>query len=178
MDLVVDIMAGKAFLGQEFLIWLWFVSEEQGGPLLLPGGSLVTAAVERHIVLESGEGETLDRITCSGLHSELLEARTGLLAGKKIEQARLHIIKDDKEFWVTLTGSTFEYRGVHLPKISGADQQDELAMAGQALDILGLYEELHHTIDGLFSMFLAKRLHPEIWGKIAFNINRWIKQAL
>ncbi len=36
MDLV-DLIAEKRFLGQEFLTWLWWKSEERGGSVSLPG---------------------------------------------------------------------------------------------------------------------------------------------
>ncbi len=36
MDLV-DLIEEKRFLGQEFLTWLWWKSEERGGVVALPG---------------------------------------------------------------------------------------------------------------------------------------------
>ena len=35
MDLL-DIIDEKRFVGQEFLTWLWFKSEERGGTIFLP----------------------------------------------------------------------------------------------------------------------------------------------
>jgi len=44
MDLV-DIIAEKYFLGQEFLTWLWYKSEERGGAIELPGIGDLTATL-------------------------------------------------------------------------------------------------------------------------------------
>ena len=41
MDLV-DLITEKRFLGQEFLTWLWYKSEERGGSVNLPGRGDVT----------------------------------------------------------------------------------------------------------------------------------------
>ena len=35
MDLV-DLITEKRFIGQEFLTWLWYKSDERGGTVLLP----------------------------------------------------------------------------------------------------------------------------------------------
>jgi hypothetical protein len=78
MDLV-DIISGKKFLGQEFLTWLWYKSEERGGAVMLPGIGDIQVVFEKHMLLESGAGESLEKLICKGLQTELQEARTGLL---------------------------------------------------------------------------------------------------
>ena len=115
MDLV-DIISEKKFIGQEFLTWLWWKSEERGGLVGLPGYGDITVVFEKHMLLEFGEGEYSEKLVCTGLQTELKEARTGLVMGKKLEQARLQIINSDYEWNVTLGAGLFEYRSVRLPK--------------------------------------------------------------
>ena len=88
MDLV-DLIVEKRFLGQEFLTWLWWKSEERGGSVAMPGEGDITVVFEKHMLLEYGEGESNEKCICSGLQTELQEARTGLKMGKKLEQARV-----------------------------------------------------------------------------------------
>ena len=37
----LDILREKAFLGREFLTWLWFKSEQTGGSIDVPGGKII-----------------------------------------------------------------------------------------------------------------------------------------
>ena len=115
MDLV-DIISEKKFLGQEFLTWLWYKSEERGGAILLTGAGDIQLVFEKHMLLESGEGESLERLTCNGLQTELQEARTGLFMGKKLERAHIYLAKGDYEWRFSLSATLFEFRNVSLPK--------------------------------------------------------------
>ena len=51
MDLV-DLIQEKKFLGQEFLAWLWYKSEERGGTVELPGIGDILVVFEKHMLLE------------------------------------------------------------------------------------------------------------------------------
>ncbi len=177
MDLV-DLIAEKRWLGQEFLTWLWYKSEERGGSIVIEGRGDITVAFEKHMLLESGEGESLEKIVCSGLQAELQEARTGLQMGKKLEQARISFGINDYEYAVTLSGSLLEYRNVKLPKtenteISGDDPEE---MEGMALERIFLMEELIKTIHQLFAMFLAVRI-GEGWHDELIKIRSWIEKS-
>lgn len=178
MDLV-DLMAEKGFLGQEFMTWLWYKSEERGGAIFLENsGTDVELIFEKHILLESGEGDSYEKLICQGLQAELHEARTGLAMGKKIEQARISLTRDDHQFFFSLKGSLFEFRSVKLPKtLTDSDESgDPEADAGRLLDRIGLYEIPMRTVDELFGMFLKKRVGGE-WPAELDKLRGWIKKA-
>jgi len=178
MDLI-DLMVEKRFLGQEFLTWLWYKSEERGGAVFLENsGTDVEIIFEKHILLESGEGESYEKLICQGLQAELQEARTGLAMGKKIEQARIMMTRDDHEFHFSLKGSLFEFRSVRLPKtLTNSDESgDAEATEGRLLDRIGLYEIPMRTVDELFGMFLKKRVGGE-WPAELEKLRNWIKKA-
>jgi recombination associated protein RdgC len=178
MDLV-DLMVEKRFLGQEFTTWLWYKSEERGGAVYLENtGTDIEVLFEKHILLESGEGESYEKLICQGLQAELQEARTGLAMGKKIEQARIMLTRDDHEFHFSLKGSLFEFRSVRLPKtLTDSDESgDPESTAGRLLDRIGLYEIPMRTIDELFVMFLKKRV-GEAWPAELDKLRNWIKKA-
>ena len=178
MDLV-DLIVEKRFLGQEFLTWLWYKSEERGGAVFLDNsGTDVELVFEKHIMLESGAGDSYEKLICQGLQADLQEARTGLLMGKKIEQARIMLIRDDHEFHFTLKGSLFEFRSVRLPKTMSDSEEgdDQGAAEARLLDRVGLYEISMRTIDELFSMFLKKRVGDE-WPSELEKLRSWIKKA-
>ena len=158
MDLV-DLIAEKRFLGQEFLTWLWYKSDERGGTIFLPSAGDILLVFEKHLLLEYGEGESFEKLICQGLQAELQEARTGLAMGKKLEQARILLRRGDYEWKFTLKGSMLEYRSVRLPKTLSQteESEDAAAVEGMLLDRIGLIEELVRTVDELFRMFLEVR---------------------
>lgn len=176
MDLV-DLIAEKRWLGQEFLTWLWYKSEERGGSILLDGRGDITIAFEKHMLLESGEGESLEKIVCSGLQAELQEARTGLQMGKKLEQARITFGFDNYEYSATLSGSLMEYRSVKLPKTetTETDGDNPEEVEGMVLERIFLMEELTKTVNQLFKMFLDIRL-GEKWKDELHQVRIWVEK--
>jgi hypothetical protein len=177
MDLV-DLIAEKRFLGQEFLTWLWYKSDERGGSVYLPSAGDILLVFEKHMLLEYGEGDAFEKLICQGLQAELQEARTGLAMGKKLEQARLLLRRGDYEWKFTLKASMLEFRSVRLPKtMSQAEESDDpAALEGMLLDRIGLFEELIRTIDELFRMFLALRT-GEGWQEELIRLKAWIHKG-
>ncbi len=175
MDLV-DIIVEKRFLGQEFLTWLWWKSEERGGSVLVPGRGDATVVFEKHMLLEYGEGDTCEKLICQGLQSELKEARTGLRLAKKLEQARIHLTMGSYEWNFTLVASMMEFRNVKLPKTgkieSGSlEKSDEVE--GLVLERIHLFEQLVQVINDLFRDFCILRT-SEKWKEELRNLQGWI----
>lgn len=173
MDLV-DLIQEKRFLGQEFLAWLWFKSEERGGNVELPGTGDILVVFEKHMLLEYGEGVDSEKLICRGLQTELKEARAGLALGKKPEQARVRLARGDYEFNVTLTAATMEFRSVRLPKTAGAEGGDDPdSLEGQILERIGLFEELTALVNELFRMFINIRGSSR-WPEELVKIRSWV----
>lgn len=175
MDLV-DLMVEKRFLGQEFLTWLWWKSEERGGSIELPGEGDITVAFEKHMLLESGEGESSEKLICTGLQTELQEARTGLQMGKKLEQARIVISHESHEYSFTLSGALMEYKNVRLPKTEATENDkgdNPEEVEGMILERIFLFEELIRIVNTLFAMFLKVRVDVQ-WRDELLKIRNWV----
>jgi hypothetical protein len=178
MDLV-DLIAEKRFLGQEFLTWLWWKSEERGGSVELAGRGDITVVFEKHMLLESGEGESSEKIVCTGLQAELQEARTGLLMGKKLEQARVVIGHNSYEYSFTLAAGLMEFRNVRLPKTEGTEggnEENPEEVEGMILERIYLFEELIALVNELFALFLEKRLGGD-WQDELQKVRKWVAEA-
>lgn len=175
MDLV-DIIAEKRFVGQEFLTWLWWKSEERGGSIALPEQGDITVVFEKHMLLEYGEGETNEKLICSGLQTELQEARTGLRMGKKLEQARIQLMHGQYEYNFTLAAALMEFRNVKLPKTAetetdaGANPEET---EGMILERIYLFEELIRVVNSLFKLFLQTRVSDR-WMEELATIRNWV----
>jgi len=175
MDLV-DIIAEKRFLGQEFLTWLWCKSEERSGAIDLPGIGDISVAFEKHLLLEYGEGESHEKVICQGLQAELNEARTGLRMGKKLEQARIVLGRGEYEWIMTVKASMFDFKSVKTPKTmaSQEDSDDPMAVEGKILEKIGLYEQALQLVDELFRLYLTVRLSPG-WEAELARLRAWIR---
>ncbi|HBI14036.1 MAG TPA: hypothetical protein DDY20_00670 [Desulfobulbaceae bacterium] len=178
MDLV-DLIQEKRFLGQEFLAWLWYKSQERGGAIDIPGIGDVLVVFEKHMLLEFGEGEANETVICRGLQTELKEAKAGLLMGKKPEQARIRLARGEHEFGVTLTAATLEFRNVRLPKTVAAGEEEEgpEAREGQILERIGLFEELSSLVNDLFRMFIQVRASAQ-WPEELEKVRRWVHHGI
>jgi recombination associated protein RdgC len=176
MDLV-DLIQEKRFLGQEFLTWLWYKSEERGGNVELPGSGDILVVFEKHMLLEYGEGSESEKLICRGLQTELKEARAGLALGKKPEQARIRLARGDYEYSVTLTAATMEFRSVKLPKTAGADDGDDPdSLEGQILERISLFEDLSSLVNELFRVFITIRASAD-WQDELIKIRAWVNSA-
>jgi recombination associated protein RdgC len=179
MDLV-DLISEKRFLGQEFLTWLWWKSEERGGSILLPERGDITVVFEKHMLLEYGEGESSEKLVCTGLQAELQEARTGLLMGKKVEQARIQIVNGDYEYSFTLAAALMEFRNVRLPKTAGTEggnSNNPEETEGMILERIFLFEELVRLVNELFTVFIKIRV-GEQWRDELQKVRKWVNSSL
>lgn len=178
MDLV-DLIAEKRFLGQDFLTWLWWKSEERGGTIELPNIGDATVVFEKHMLLEFGEGESSEKIICSGLQAELQEARTGLQMGKKLEQARIVIGHNNYEYSFTLAAALMEFRNVRLPKTEATEAdrgENPEEVEGMILERVFLFEELIRLVNVIFLQFLRVRLSDD-WRDELLKVRTWIHKA-
>ena len=73
-------------LGQEFLTWLWFRSETQPMGFKDKEGVPFSMNLEQRIVVQGGEGDSLETASVSGSLSQLREVRLGLRTGKKVTE--------------------------------------------------------------------------------------------
>ncbi|RUM45663.1 MAG: hypothetical protein DSY80_03070 [Desulfocapsa sp.] len=176
MDLV-DLIAEKRFLGQEFLTWLWWKSEERGGVVALPKEGDIVVVFEKHMLLEYGEGDSNEKLICRGLQTELQEARTGLLMGKKLEQARIQLVHNDYEWNFTMAAALMEFRNVKLPKTAGPDNvNDPEEREGMVLERIFLFEELVRIVLSLFRAFLKQRVSEQWRGELT-RVREWVALA-
>jgi len=179
MDLV-DLIEEKRFLGQEFLTWLWWKSEERGGTILLPERGDIIVVFEKHMMLEFGEGDSSEKLICSGLQSELQEARTGLLMGKKLEQARIQLVHMEHEWNFTLAAALMEFRNVRLPKTGGTEGDGSGSpeeTEGMILERIYLFEELVRLVNELFVLFLEVRV-SDAWRDELQKVRSWVNSSV
>lgn len=171
---LLDQIHRTAFLGAEFLTWLWFRSEHD----------------ENFTVGEMDTGESLepfelyfdDKLTVGsaivnaqenlfkgGHPSSSLEARTALKLGKLAHEAKVRIMRGTQEWSFVLRAENIAVSGVKLPAVLSREEDDRF------YERMFLQEELDHMIKGLFAVFLRRRL-ADSWESVDLPaIQAWIR---
>jgi recombination associated protein RdgC len=176
MDLL-DLINEKRFLGQEYLTWLWFISETS--PEIDIDGNTVQLAFDYNMQLECGQGEACKRITCKGNTApganEKTEAKMAIGLGKKIEQAKILLSINEAEFWLTSNGRLLSLTGVKMPRVVYTDDggDEALEREGMTLERISLITFLTRTMDSIFRKFLMLRTDQKAWVSEVKKIREW-----
>ncbi len=159
-------------LGRDFLTWLWFKSEQQGGIFKTKSGEDFALYLEQKVVVEGGEGESLEKAVCTGIMSELREAKLGLRTGKKVVKAKIKLEQDANDWIMELDASNFTFSGLKTPKVDTkveeGDDPDSIF-----LEKIFLVEKAAGFIDDVFSHFVERRFSIHWQGEVeAFK--KWL----
>ena len=156
------------FLGREFLLWLWWRSEEDFATANLPHYGTVDFWIDDHLQFRTpGDDPQINDIR-GGAPATTIEARTALANGKTVESARLGIRIKEREYSFSLKGEGLELTGVKVP----ADAQD--GIDDRVFERMLLLEELEGIIDTFFFQFLEQRLADNWRSERVPAIRSWI----
>jgi hypothetical protein len=171
----LDILREKAFLGREFVTWLWFKADRAGGRIEIPGKKVVEVAFLDRMTLDLSDVERPQTVILKGEQSELREGLAALKEGKKIEEARISIQASDNEFTLVLKGTWMNFGSFRPPPILPPDQtDDQVADEGAFLEKAFLIDEGMETVDMLFEYFLTLRISDEWETSELPAIRQWI----
>ena len=178
LEAFADIAKAKAFLGREFLTWLWYTAEAQTEALSLnvDGASVdVRLWIDDHLVLEGTDAGT--HALRGGRPGQSPEAAVALRTGKSVSDVRVGI---DIGGWGAFT-ATLDHRDL-MPRTLKLPVDDPDQMQDAASDEEPLERRLHltgiflATLDALFREYLDLRLR-ESWPEDGFKpIRAWIQE--
>lgn len=168
MDVTTD-QPTASFLGHEFLLWLWYRSEEGFGRLTGASGTDVDLWVDDRLVLR-GEGRGAQRFDLrGGAPATSAAARAALREGRHVAAARFGLRMGEPEYTFELH-EDLAVRSVKLPDAQGVDD-DPLRARGILL------EDLLDRLDDLYEAFCGVRLAPA-WDRAEVpRIRRWLERA-
>jgi hypothetical protein len=156
-------------LGNEFLLWLWFVLEDEGDTLSLADGSEVAVMLVRTLALECPRGLSGSETIRSDGPTRLPEARRAIQAGKLPRQAGLILVRHDNQVELTLQAETLAVGGAKLP--AGEEGEERTRLEERVSRLRHLIE----TVDLLFGVFLKRRLGSD-WPTELACMQRWLRQ--
>ena len=166
---VLELIQQKAFIGPEFLTWLWFRSEIEHR-IPIRGGATVEIELLGPIVLEAQYGDARSGTLKGESPATSPEARTALIEGKKLKKTRMRWKRDDAEWTFTLDGETFHVSGMAVPMPGRLPFDDAIAMR---MEVLADFERM---LEALFDVFLELRLDAKAWPDELERIHEWVRE--
>ncbi len=158
------------FLGNEMLVWLWHVLQNDSDTITLADGSEITVMLSKTLLLDCPRGETgRDSLSDTG-PARMPEAIKALQAGKLPRKAGLIMVRHDQQYEFTLQAESLAVSGLALPKIEGE--------SGRELRLARI-EALRHAVtslDMLLTAFLDRRASRQ-WSGDLDRIRQWLGAA-
>lgn len=157
-----------AFLGREFLTWLWYEAERGGGTVQLESLGPVRVDFGQRLVLESGGNVREDSTVKAEAPSLAEEARTALRVGKKVSRARLLLDVGERHFELGIDAESLTLSGVKLPTLLASEDAQRLE------ERLHLVEEVENLIDELYMAFIRLRKDAQTWAPVREALRAWV----
>ncbi len=160
--------ASRDFLGNEFLMWLWYRLDSESDTIPLADKSEAAVMLARTLTLECPRAQTGKETILSDGPTRLPEARRAIQAGKLPRRAGLILVRHDNQYEFTLQAETLAVSGLRLPAPEGNDERVRLE------ERVGLLRAFLETLDLLYDAFARVRL-SENWTKEVAKIQKWLQ---
>lgn len=166
---VSSIINGNAWIGREFLEWLFAGSIDGDNAYMVqvdgPGSTNdgFSAYIDNKLLLSGESKEGSQKVSISGPQNNFSEVLKALQEGKGIGEATVYFDLGDFMSCLTLKGRTFQFASIKIPAIqfnaeSEEDERDTL--------LFELSEGLRMCLqlfDSVFLKYLKLRLDPKLW---------------
>ena len=157
----------RDFVGNEFLLWLWYTFDQESDTVTLADKSEVVGMVARTLSLECPRGQTgKESITSEG-PSRLPEAKRAVQTGKLPRKCGLTLVRHDLTYELALHAETLAVTGVKLPP--PAEENDRARLEERVTRVRSLIE----TLDLLYDAFGRRRFSRE-WTEELGKIQKWL----
>jgi len=158
-----------AFLGCEFLTWVWFsISTSSINNILKKGDSL---EIGKKIVLERKFNDSIEKITIKGKDADLEEGMVSLKKGAIVKEINLLYTSAEKEWFFTITGENLNLLNIKTPDIGFIETKNDVE--GITIEKIYLFNVICFLIDDLYKYFIKIRVSDK-WKPVVSDIREWI----
>jgi hypothetical protein len=158
----------RDFLGNEFLLWLWYVVENETDTIKLSDDSEAAVMLARTLLLECPKGQYGRESFSSGGPGKLPEALRALQVGRLPRKTGLTIVRHDHAYELNVQAETLAISSAKLP---APEEEDERARLEERVSQL---RHMIETVDLLYAAFLERRLGDK-WKPEAAKVRKWLK---
>lgn len=159
----------RDFLGNEFLLWLWFVFDGEVDTIKLGDDSRLALMLTRTLVLECPRAQTGKETITSDAPTRLPEARRAIQSGKLPRRVGMILVRHDQQYELTFQGETLALSGARLPAPEGLDDRGRLEERVTQL------RHLLETLDLLYDAFTRART-TDGWSKDLARMQKWLQR--
>ena len=156
------------FLGNEFLLWLWWNWETNSNVVTLSDGSEVSGMFARSLSLDCPDGEHGKESISSESPVALPEAALAIRMGKLPRKAGLTLVRNGEKYDFTLQAETFSLGSA---RIAPADESSDNSR--DVNDRIESVRQLCETVDLLYAAFCEKRIGQK-WKSELAKMSQWL----
>jgi hypothetical protein len=157
----------RDFLGNEFLLWLWYRVETQGDSIQGRDGSEITLMLARTLSLECPRGQTGRETITSDSPTRLPESRRAIQSGKWPRKVGIIVSRHDEVYDGTLHAESLAITSCKMPP---GKEETERSRLEERIDQL---RHLVETLDLLYDAFGQIR-HGEAWEAELARMQKWL----
>jgi hypothetical protein len=162
--------SSRDFIGNEFLLWLWYYTDVQSDTIKVADNSEITLMLARTLNLECPRGVTGHETISHEGPTRLPEARRAIQSGKLPRKVGLTLVRHSEQYELTLHAETLAVGGAKLPPPDeGSDARGKLDDRANQL------RSLIETLDLLYDAFGQKRFGNE-WEQELLGMQKWLKR--
>ena len=155
------------YLGNEFLLWLWWQLETKSDTFTLSDGTEVSGMFARSLSLDCPQGENGKESISSESPVALPEANLAIRMGKLPRKAGLTLVRDNEQFDLTLKAETFSIGSARISQV-GDDTH-----VRETLDRIESVRQLAETVDLLYEVFCQSRFSKS-WPAKLKEMSQWL----
>lgn len=159
----------RDFLGNEYLLWLWFMLDSETDTIPLTDKSEVALMLSRTLTLECPRGVSGKETISSDGPTRLPEARRAIQSGKLPRKVGITMVRHDQQYELTLSAESLAIGGARLPATEADD--DRGCLEERVTQLRHLLE----TLDLLYDTF-AERRASEAWAKELGKMQKWLQR--
>ncbi|MCW7754968.1 hypothetical protein OOT00_13330 [Desulfobotulus sp. H1] len=164
-----------SFVGQEFLTWLWFLSETNPDQASKVHEEISDFRLGNRVVLQNRYGDDrIETLTIKGDAAGLEEAMVALKKGAVVMEMQLIMISGEHEWSFILKGEHLGFSSLKTPETASVHENDELE--GAVLEKFLLIQKTYEFIDQLFTEFVSIRTSDE-WKQTFSDMKAWVKRS-
>jgi hypothetical protein len=163
--------SSRDFIGNEFLLWLWYHTDAESDTVKLADGSDVAVMLARTLTLECPRGQTGHETISSEGPTQLPEARRAIQSGKLPRKVGLTLVRHGEQYELAIHAETLAVGGAKLPPPDETISEVRAKLDERANQIRNLIE----TLDLLYDAFGQKRFGKDWEGEL-IGMQKWLKR--
>ncbi len=167
-----DELACNGTIGQDFLTWLLYLAESEGGLIKVADGDEFAFAIDGPLMLIADGNGALESIIRKGLPTLSSELQAALNVGKKLKQAKLIFGKGDDIWEFTFESENFAYKSMRLPQ---GEKLDKESAFQERMINMGIIDD---AMKYLFAQYIDQVKDAEKYKVLQDKIKTWLNDRV